>query len=143
MQTYHINNAESLFSLLEQCKKFQSLDEKILVIDSLQDVGLEDGIDTNKAALNTMNRIAKFGETGATLIVIHHITVTDDKGAKIKGNATTISSKADTTLMFKRENNIRTTEVMNTRAEDKIATGTTLKYDGINKAVGVKFELPK
>lgn len=132
VETYHINNAKELFDKFEPHKKFKSLSDKILIIDSLQDLGLDEGIDTNSAALNTMNRVAKFGDTGATLIVIHHITLKDNDEAKIKGNATTISSKADTTLLFTRKGNIRTMKVLNTRAEDKILSGKEIIF-GVKK----------
>lgn len=141
VRTYHINDAKQLFDKLKQLDKIGNLNDKILVIDSLQDLGLDEGIDTNSAALNTMNRVKIFGETGATIIVIHHITLKEDGEAKIKGNATTISSKADTTLLFSRIDNIRTMKVQNTRAEDKISTGTELKYDGISKQEK-KYEIP-
>ena len=143
VQTHHIANASELFNKLNTYKKFHPMEDKIFIIDSLQDVGLDDGIDTNSAALATMNRIAKFGDTGATLVIIHHITKQDDKSLKIKGNATTISSKADTTILFTRDENIRTMEVMNTRAEDKIPTGTLLSYNGVTKEAGAKNEPPK
>ena len=143
VRTHHINNASELFSKLNTYKKFAELEDKIFVIDSLQDLGLEDGIDTNSAALATMNRVAKFGDTGATLVIIHHVTKQDDGSQKIKGNATTISSKADTTILFTRRGNTRTMEVKNTRAEDKIATGTKLTYNGERNAKGTSNEAPK
>ena len=97
---------------------------------------------TNAAALATMNRIAMFGDTGATLIIIHHTTKDSNGEMKIKGNSTTISSKADTTILFTRNGDERTMEVLNTRAEDKIATGTQLKYKLEKRANNESFKVP-
>ena len=136
VETYHINNAKELFEKLAKNKAFEPLKEKIIVIDSLQDLGLEDGIDTNSAALDTMNRVAIFGNTGATLIVIHHVTlekVGSAKIPKIKGNTSTISSKCDTSILLRKENKKRTMTVMFSRAENILASGKSISFNGTKK----------
>ncbi len=128
VDTYHISDAEMLFAKLEQHNNLLELKEKIIVIDSLQDIALEDGLDDNKGALKTMQRLKLIGSIGATLIVIHHITI-DDKKPKIKGNASVISSKADTTLLFTKINlTQRKIEVLSTRAEDVIPSGKSISF---------------
>ncbi len=145
--TYHISSAEQLFKKLEEYKKYKKMDDKIIVIDSLQDLGLETGIDTNSAALDAMKRVAKFGDTGATLIVIHHVTLEKigDSGVKIpkiKGNSSTISSKTDINLMLTRDGIKRTMAVMYSRAEDIIPSGSKISYNGEHRISGASFEPP-
>ena len=130
VKTYHISDAVQLLDDLKANDIKNELLGKILVIDSLQDLSEPDGLDTNKSALDTMNNVLAFKNTGATVIVIHHTTLDSHNKFKVKGNATTITSKCDTTLKFVRNKNIRTFEVLNTRAEDKIASGTTMSYNG-------------
>jgi len=128
VETYHISDAESLFAKLGQQNNLLQLKEKIIVIDSLQDIALEDGLDDNKGALKTMQRLEPFGSIGATLIVIHHVTMDDGK-PKIKGNATVISSKVDVTIKFtKVDYNCRKMEVLSTRAEDVVASGKSISF---------------
>lgn len=127
--TYHINEVDEFLrafkDLGEAC--FDSLNDKILVIDSLQDLSLEDGLDTNSAALKTMKRVQGFKDTGATVIVIHHITLDASGQPKVKGNASVITSKCDTTISFIKEDAAtRTMKVLNTRAEDKIPSGRSI-----------------
>jgi len=125
--TYHINEVDAFIDafkdLGEAC--FDSLKDKILVIDSLQDLSMQVGLDTNSAALQTMKRVQGFKDTGATVIVIHHITLDASGQPKVKGNASVITSKCDTTISFiKEDQTTRTMKVLNTRAEDKIPSGT-------------------
>ena len=124
--TYHINEVDEFIRALKELGEacFDSLSDKILVIDSLQDLSLEDGLDTNSAALKTMKRVQGFKDTGATIIVIHHITLDTSGHPKVKGNASVITSKCDTTISFIKEDATkRTMKVLNTRAEDKIPSG--------------------
>ncbi len=149
VETYHIGNAVDFLTALGDAKPnsiIDSLKGKILVIDSLQDLASEDGYDSNHAALKTMKIVAGFKDTGATLIVIHHTTLENGKTFKVKGNATTITSKCDTTLTFERKDNKRTITVMNTRAEDKIPSGKSVIYgsDSSSKSSkGGSSEVPK
>ena len=128
VDTYHISDTKLLFTKLEQQNSLLQLKDKIIIIDSLQDIALEDGLDDNKGALKTMQRLEQFGSIGATLIVIHHITI-DDQKPKIKGNASVISSKVDTTLLFTKINLLqREIKVLSTRAEDVIPSGTCISF---------------
>ena len=129
VKTYHISDAEQLINDLRSTEIKNELIGSILVIDSLQDLSFPDGIDNNKSALDTMNNVLRFRDTGATVIVIHHTTTDKDGNFKVKGNATTITSKCDTTISFQRKDDLRTFKVVNTRAEDKIASGSTLTYN--------------
>lgn len=125
--TYHINDTLAFLNAITALgeKSINSLKSKIIVIDSLQDLSLEDGVDSNSGALRTMKRIQGFKDTGATVIVIHHTTLDTDKQQKVKGNASVITSKADTTITFtKIDNQKRTMTILNSRAEDKIPSGT-------------------
>lgn len=143
IKTYHIQNAEELFTKLERYKQYKKMDDMILIVDSLQDLGGVAGIDTNSAALDAMMKVAKFGDTGATLIVIHHVTLEgENKMPKIKGNASTISSKTDINLMLLRNGNRRTMEVMYSRAENIISSGSQITYDGEKRISGDQYEIP-
>jgi len=132
VKTYPIGDVTELMKELStnHTSIIDNLVGKILVIDSLQDLSLEDGLDSNNGALKTINKVLGFKSTGATIIVIHHTTVIDDgKKLKVKGNATTITSKCDTTIGFvKVDNSTRYMQVVNTRAEDKISSGTNVEY---------------
>lgn len=136
VKTYHINEVDEFIYAFKDLGAacFGSLNDKILVIDSLQDLSLSDGLDTNSAALQTMKRVQGFKDTGATVIVIHHITLDASGQPKVKGNASVITSKCDTTISFiKKDQTTRTMTVLNTRAEDKIPSGkiSTITEDGI------------
>jgi len=105
------------------------LPDKILVIDSLQELAFTHGIDTNQGALQTIQFANVLKNTGATLIIIHHVTTDFNGKLKVKGNASVITSKCDTTILFQKINNAkRTMTVLNTRAEDKIPSGSTIEY---------------
>jgi hypothetical protein len=143
VKTYHIQNAEELFKKLEQYRKYKKMDDMILIVDSLQDLGGDTGIDTNSAALEAMKRVAKFGDTEATLIVVHHVTLEGEhKRPKIKGNASTISSKTDINLMLMKDGNRRTMEVMYSRAEDIIPSGSQIIYEAEKRISGDNYEIP-
>lgn len=129
--TYHIDDVSKLLTGLDELGEGlnDSLKGKILVIDSLQDLSLEDGLDSNHGSLQTMKRVLGFKDTGATIILIHHITLIGDDKPKIKGNSSVITSKCDTTISFtKTSNTQRSMKVLNTRAEDKIPSGTSKTY---------------
>ena len=133
VRTYHIGNAKTLYEELSKTdkeKKFaNSLPNKILVIDSLQDLAFEHGIDTNQGALLTIKFANVLKVTGATLIIVHHVTTDFNGKLKVKGNASVITSKCDTTILFQKINNTkRTMTVLNTRAEDKIPSGRMISY---------------
>ena len=135
--TYHINTVEEFIYALTELGDalIGSLNDKILIIDSLQDLSLNDGLDTNQAALQTMRRVQGFKDTSATIIVIHHVTLDNDGRPKVKGNASVITSKCDTTISFvKASNTTRTMKVLNTRAEDKIPSESliTIQEDAIS-----------
>lgn len=141
--TYHINEVDEFILALKELGEacFDSLSDKILIIDSLQDLSLEDGLDNNSAALKTMRRVQGFKDTGATIIVIHHITLDNNGQPKVKGNASVITSKCDTTISFiKEDSTIRTMKVLNTRAEDKIPSGRgiTITEESIPQTVPAK-----
>lgn len=143
--TYHISETESFIKELDTLdeKIKDSLKDKIVVLDSLQDLSYEDGLDSNYGALNTMNKVLFLKQTGATLIVIHHITLDNNK-PKIKGNASVITSKADTTISFTKINNsYRTMRVENTRAEDKIPSGTEKEFGKKAKSALAKLSNDK
>lgn len=129
--TYHINNVEGFILSLNNLgtNLFDKLKDKILVVDSLQDLSLGDGVDSNSGALNTMKRVQGFKDTGATIIVIHHVTLDAEGQPKVKGNASVITSKSDTTISFiKKDLSTRTMKVLNTRAEDKIPSETLYTF---------------
>lgn len=131
VQTYHINNVEGFINSLNELGEqlLNELKDKILIIDSLQDLSLGDGVDSNSGALNTMKRVQGFKDTGATIIVIHHVTLDADDKPKVKGNASVITSKSDTTISFvKKDSTTRTMKVLNTRAEDKIPSAKVFTF---------------
>lgn len=132
VKTYHINDVDKLLKSISKPPRDElvgSLVGKILVIDSLQDLSLSDGLDSNSGALLTMGRVQGFKDTGATIIVIHHVTLDIDGNPKVKGNASVITSKSDTTISFIKEKPTqRLMKVLNTRAEDKIASGTMFYF---------------
>ena len=133
VKTFHIGDNQGMLEKLSQAQDnliLNSHDDQIIIIDSLQDLASTNGYDTNSGALEMMNRVLKFKDTGATIIVIHHVTVTDIKTGdfKIKGNSTTITSKCDTAIAFTRQEDTRVMQVLKTRAEDKIASGSKLTY---------------
>jgi RecA-family ATPase len=125
--TYHINNVDEFLKSLADLDVeiiLDSLKNKILVIDSLQDLSLGDGVDTNSGALATMRKVQGFKDTGATIILIHHVTSSTSGDFKVKGNSSVITSKADTTIHFTKLNPLkRIMKIINTRAEDKIQSG--------------------
>lgn len=149
VKTFHIGDNQGMLEKLSQAQDnliLNSHDDQIIIIDSLQDLASNNGYDTNSGALEMMNRVLKFKDTGATIIVIHHVTVTDIKTGdfKIKGNSTTITSKCDTSIAFTRQEDTRVMQVLKTRAEDKIASGSKLvflKTDMIK--TGESNEVPK
>lgn len=135
IKTYHITSGKALKdTIVKSINKngdnfTDSLVGKILVIDSLQDLGYQFGLDTNQGALATIEYATVFKRTGATLVIIHHITIDTNGKAKVKGNSSVITSKCDTTILFKKiSNDKRTMEVLNTRAEDKIPSGLKIEY---------------
>jgi hypothetical protein len=135
VETYHIRDANEFITALKGLKSKANFDisdsfrDKIFVIDSLQDLSTEDGIDSNKGALSAMQNVLLLAFTGATIVLIHHTTIDMSGKAKVKGNSSVITSKCDTTILFQRINNTkRTMTVLNTRAEDKIPSGTMISY---------------
>jgi hypothetical protein len=133
VRTYHIKSAKELYLELSKSannKTFEnSLHDKILVIDSLQDLAYEFGLDANQGALSTIGYATVLKATGATLIIIHHVTMDSNGKPKVKGNASVITAKCDTTILFQKINNTkRTMTVLNTRTEDKIPSGTMISY---------------
>lgn len=90
-------------TLCKELLKKDSLDEYILVFDSLKDFS-EFGLDSNKDAQNTMEYIRQFTKLGATVILIAHATeiIKDGKviGFKVQGNSETIKSKCDCVFRF-------------------------------------------
>jgi len=127
--TYHINDVDSFVEKLSDLKEdlLDSLKDKILIIDSLQDLSLGDGVDSNQGALQTMQRVQGFKDLGATIIVIHHVTLIGDGIPKVKGNASVITSKCDTTISFIKDGSSkRIMKVLNTRAEDKIPSDSSI-----------------
>lgn len=137
VETYHINDvSEFTKELSDNFNKLEnSLLGKIVVIDSLQDLSLDNGIDSNQGALATMNKVQGFKYTGATIIVIHHVTLENNGSPKVKGNSSVITSKADTTISFVKDDLKglvkRTMTVLNTRAEDKIPSKKTFTFDNL------------
>lgn len=107
VETYHINDAKSFLDDLSSNDNYEtvqnSLIGKILIIDSLQDLSLDDGLDSNHGSLETMKRVLGLKNTGATIILIHHVTLDNDGKMKVKGNQSVITSKCDTTIAFVRE----------------------------------------
>jgi RecA-family ATPase len=133
VRTYHIGNTKTLYKELikaEQENNFiDSLPNKILVIDSLQDLAFEHGLDTNQGAYTTIQYAKIFRKTGATLIIIHHTTIDFNGKPKVKGNSSVITSQCDTTVLFEKINaSKRIMTVLNTRAEDKIPSGSKIEY---------------
>jgi predicted ATP-dependent serine protease len=135
IETFHIRDANEFITSLKILKSSNVFDisdsfrDKIFVIDSLQDLSTEDGIDSNKGALSAMQNVLLLAFTGATIVLIHHTTIDMSGKAKVKGNSSVITSKCDTTILFQRINNTkRTMTVLNTRAEDKIPSGTMISY---------------
>jgi len=136
IRTYHIHGGDTLDKKIRESISLNgdnftnSLVGKILVIDSLQDLGYEFGIDSNQGALATTKFAKLFQTTGATLIIIHHVTMDFNGKPKVKGNSSVITSQCDTTILFEKnsDNNMRTMKVLNTRAEDKIPSKSTKKY---------------
>lgn len=149
VKTFHIGDNQGMLEKLSQAQDnliLNSHDDQIIVIDSLQDLASNNGYDTNSGALEMMNRVLKFKDTGATIIVIHHVTITDVKTGdfKIKGNSTTITSKCDTAIAFTRQGDTRVMEVLKTRAEDKIASGSKLIFLKTDmQRTGESNEVPK
>jgi predicted ATP-dependent serine protease len=135
IETFHIRDANEFITSLKILKSSNVFDisdsfrDKIFIIDSLQDLSTEDGIDSNKGALSAMQNVLLLAFTGATIVLIHHTTIDMSGKAKVKGNSSVITSKCDTTILFQRINNTkRTMTVLNTRAEDKIPSGTMISY---------------
>lgn len=135
VETFHIRDANEFITSLKILKTKKGFDvsdsfrDKIFVIDSLQDLSTEDGIDSNRGALSAMHNVLLLAYTGATIVLIHHTTIDMSGNAKVKGNSSVITSKCDTTILFQKINNTkRTMTILNTRAEDKISSGTMISY---------------
>lgn len=135
VETYHIRDASEFVEDIKALKALKEFDisdkfkDKIFVIDSLQDLSTEDGIDSNKGALEAIKNVLLLAYTGATMIVIHHTTIDAAGKSKVKGNASVITSKCDTTILFQKiSRDKRIMTVLNTRAEDKIPSGSTIEY---------------
>jgi hypothetical protein len=78
----------------------------VFVIDSMQNFTNERDMDSNKGILEIMMRLKKLTATGATLVVLHHVTVTKDGEFKAKGNQQGIYSSADIIYSFFREDGL-------------------------------------
>lgn len=135
VETYHIHDVHLFFNTLIQgltmneFDKSNSLNDKVFVIDSLQDLSPVEGIDSNSGALSAMYKIDLLTFTGATIIIIHHTTLDMHGKPKVKGNSSVITSKCDTTILFQKiSNDTRKMTVLNTRSEDKIPSGTMISY---------------
>lgn len=135
IETYHIRDKITLFNNFITANNENSFDhsnslkEKILVIDSLQDLSTKNGIDTNAGALEAFQLIDIFSSTGATIILIHHATADMNGKLKVKGNSSVIMSKCDTTILFQKiSNDKRVMTVLNTRSEDQIPSGSKKEY---------------
>jgi hypothetical protein len=106
-QFKHVN--ENVDKLCEELLQLSSLQDFILVFDSLKD--FSEDLDTNTDAQKAMQHIRQFTKLGATVIVIAHGTekrTNEGKviGFKIKGNSETIQSKCDCIIRFeKKESN--------------------------------------
>ncbi len=99
----HVN--ENVDELCKTLRERPSLEEYILVFDSLKD--FSHGLDSNAEAQNTMEDIRQFTKLGATVIVIAHATkwITPDgkkSGFKLQGNSETIQSKCDCVFRFEK-----------------------------------------
>ena len=135
VETYHIRDANEFITSLKYLKDEKLFDisdsfrDKIFVIDSLQDLSTEDGIDSNKGALSAMHNVFSLAYTGATIVLIHHTTIDMNGKAKVNGNASVITSKCDTTILFEKISvDKRVMTVLSTRAEDKIPSGKRIEY---------------
>lgn len=75
----------------------------VFVIDAMQNFTNERDMDSNKGITEIMMRLKKLTTTGATLVVLHHVTVTGEGIFKAKGNQQGIYSSADIIYGFVRE----------------------------------------
>ena len=79
----------------------------VFVLDAMQNFTNDRDMDSNKGILEIMIRLKKLTATGATLVVLHHVTVTSEGAFKAKGNQQGIYSSADIIYGFVREDGLR------------------------------------
>ena len=80
----------------------------VFVIDSLQNFTDGRDLDSNNGMKGIILRLKKLTHTGATLVILHHVTATGDKNKplKPKGNAEVLYSSCDVTYGFYRHNGL-------------------------------------
>ncbi len=102
-------NADAMVDLfLIQAAAGVDFSNYIFVIDAMQNFTDSSDMDTNKGILRIITRLKKLTITGATLVVLHHVTATGnpDKPFKAKGNEQGIYSNADIVYGFRREDGL-------------------------------------
>ena len=79
--------------------------DHIFVIDSLQNFTDGRDLDSNNGMKEIILRLKKLTHTGATLVILHHVTATDDpkKPFKAKGNSGVLYSSSDVVYGFNRK----------------------------------------
>ena len=97
---------EMLDLFLIQISAGVDFSDYIFVIDAMQNFTNERDMDSNKGILEILMRLKKLTATGATLVVLHHVTVTTDGSFKAKGNQQGIYSSADIIYGFVRDDGL-------------------------------------
>ena len=91
---------ELYLSLIEEGKPFGDV---IFLIDSLQNFTGKYEIDSNDGMKHVITTLKKLTNTGAALVLIHHITETSKDGFKLKGNSEVLYSQCDISYGYIRD----------------------------------------
>ncbi len=91
---------ELYLSLIKEGKPF---DDVIFLIDSLQNFTGKYDIDSNDGMKHVISTLKKLTNTGATLVVLHHITEKGKDGFKLKGNSEALYSQCDISYGYTRD----------------------------------------
>jgi len=91
---------------IDQIEAGIDFSDYVFVLDAMQNFTNEKDMDSNKGITEIMMRLKKLTATGATLVVLHHITVTSGGTLKAKGNQQGIYSSTDIIYAFFRENGL-------------------------------------
>ncbi len=107
IQWFQPTDADMMIDLfLIQITAGVDFSDYVFVIDAMQNFTNGSDMDSNKGILEIMMRLKKLTATGATLVVLHHVTVTTNGTFKAKGNQQGIYSSADIIYGFIREDGL-------------------------------------
>ena len=94
---------DAYITLIDSGRDFSNT---VFIIDAMKNFVNGADIDSNRGSDKIMLRLKKLTNTGASLIILHHITKQENGINKLKGNSEGLYSSADITYVYKRNDAI-------------------------------------